>query len=443
MYPYSMPDIVYIQPALHIRGTFIAPGDKSISHRALILASLTDGKCRIENLAPGDDVKATIDVLDRLGVKIRLGADARSAIVEGCSGRYLAPNGPLNCGNSGTTLRLVSGLLASQPYMATLTGDDSLKMRPVQQLADSLNQMGCNIETSPAGTPPLTIRGGPLTGITHNLKVPSAQIKSAIILAGLFARGTTVIRETLNTRDHTERLLGKLGGESVVEIDRLNRMVSVHGGSLPLKRFDIVIPGDASSAAFPIALATLLHDSSIKVPYVGINAGRTAFYRHLQLMGGRVVIEPDPRGTNPTGGEPVGEITASTSKLRNVPLDPDRIPAMIDELPLLAVISCLADGEWEMRDASRLRVKETDRVRTTAEVIRAVGGLVDEFEDGLSGPGGQMFKGGVVSSYNDHRIAMIAAVAAWCSKGPSIINGTNCVRISFPGFFERMQELVE
>jgi 3-phosphoshikimate 1-carboxyvinyltransferase len=340
-------------------------------------------------------------------------------------------------------MRLIAGVLAAQPFVATITGDESLRHRPVAFLSEALNLMGAHVEISPDGTPPLTIRGGKLTGIAYTPKVASAQVKSAMLLAGLFATGTTVVRETLQTRDHTERLIGKLGGSSIVDVDRLNKIVSIHGGGLPFKHFDIVIPGDTSSAAYPIALAVILPESALTATYVGLNPGRTAFYRHLQLMGGQVVMEPDPRGSNVTGGEPVGDIVARSSKLRNIPLDPERIPAMIDELPLLSVISCLADGPWAIRDAVRLRVKETDRIRTTAAVIRGMGAEVEEHEDGLSGPGGQIFWGGEVKSEGDHRIAMIASVAAWCSRGPSIIHGADCVKISFPTFYERMQELVE
>ena len=438
-----MPETIQLKPAARIRGKIVLPGDKSVSHRALILAALSDGQSRIENLAVGEDIQATIRVLGQVGVAIRIGGDRKSAVVDGCGGHFAAPAAPLDCGNSGTTMRLMAGVLAAQPFDSIITGDESLRHRPVAFLAEALNLMGADVGISDTGTPPITIHGGDLTGLVHSPEVASAQVKSAMLLAGLFAEGTTMVKEILQTRDHTERLLGKLGGPHVVDVDRLNRTVSVHGETLPLKHFDIVIPGDASSAAYPVSLAVILPESAITATYVGLNPGRTAFYRHLQLMGGSVVMEPDPRGSNATGGEPVGDIVARSSKLRNIPLDPERIPAMIDELPLLCVISCMADGPWEIRDAARLRVKETDRIRTTAAVIRGMGCEVEEHEDGLSGPGGQIFWGGEVWSEGDHRIAMIAAVAAWCSKGPSTIHGADCVKISFPTFYERMLELVE
>jgi 3-phosphoshikimate 1-carboxyvinyltransferase len=438
-----MSETVELKPAARIRGKCVLPGDKSLSHRALILASLSDGNCRIENLAIGEDVNATIRVLGQIGVRIKIAPDRKSAIVGGVGGKFTKPSGPLDCGNSGTTMRLISGVLAAQPFTVTITGDASLRNRPVAQLAEVLNLMGAKVQISPEGTPPFTIQGGNLTGIVHTPKVASAQVKSAMLLAGLFANGTTVVYETLITRDHTERLLSKLGPPGFIEIDRINRTVSMDEGGLPLKHFDIVIPGDASSAAYPLALAIILPESALTATYVGLNPGRTAFYRHLQLMGAQVVMEPDSRGFASTAGEPVGDIVARSSKLRNIPLDPERIPAMIDELPLLSVISCFADGPWEIRDAERLRVKETDRIRTTAAVIRGMGGEVEEHPDGLSGPGGQVFWGGEVSSEGDHRILMIAAVAAWCSRGPSTIHGAECVSISFPTFFDRMNELVE
>jgi 3-phosphoshikimate 1-carboxyvinyltransferase len=438
-----MTDSIEIRPASRIRGISVVDGDKSVSHRAIILAALSNGKCRIENLAVGDDVKATIGVLRQLGVGIEVSGDGRRAVVEGREGKFRAPESPLDCGNSGTTLRLVSGVLASQPFTAMLTGDESLRRRPVANLAEALGRMGANVEISLEKTPPVIITGGPLTGFAHHLQVASAQIKSAILLAGLFAEGNTVVREALPTRDHTERLLGRLGGSRVVEIDRLARTVTVHGDVLPLKRFDMVIPGDASSAAYPVTLALLLPESSVTVPYVGLNPGRTAYFRHLQLMGGNLIMEPDQRGSTNTGGEPVGDIVAHSSRLRNVPLDPERIPAMIDELPLLGVVSCVSDGPWEIRDAERLRVKETDRIKTTAAVIRGMGGVVQEYEDGLAGPGGQVFRGGEVSSAGDHRIAMIGAVAGWLAKGPSVLHGSECMKVSFPGFFDKVGELLE
>jgi 3-phosphoshikimate 1-carboxyvinyltransferase len=438
-----MTDTIEIHPAARIRGVSVLDGDKSLSHRALILASLSTGKCRIENLAIGDDVKATIRVLRQLGVGVDVSPDGRRAVVEGRGGKFQAPDLLLDCGNSGTTLGLISGVLASQPFTATLTGDESLRHRPVANLADALSLMGANVQISPEKTPPMIISGARLTGFAHNLQVASAQIKSAILLAGLFAEGSTIVREVLQTRDHTERLLGKLGGSHVVEVDRLARTITVHGGTLPLKRFDIVIPGDTSSAAYPITLALLLPESSVTVPYVGLNPGRTAFFRHLQLMGGSLIMEPDQGGSSTTGGEPVGDIVAHSSRLRNIPLDPERIPAMIDELPLLAVVSCVSDGPWEIRDVVRLRFKETDRIKTTVAVIRGMGGEVEEHEDGLSGPGGQVFAGGEVTSAGDHRIAMIAAVAGWLARGPSVLHGVECMKVSFPGFFDKMGELVE
>lgn len=437
-----MAESIQLYPANHIVGTCIIPGDKSLSHRALIFAALSDGRCWIENLGINEDVLATIQILRQLGVSVKLHPDSKSALVEGIGGRFLAPSEPLNCANSGTTLRLMSGILAAQPFTSVLTGDESLLRRPMGNLAEALRRMGAEVTISSEGTPPVTIRGSQLTGVSHTLKVASAQIKSAIILAGLFAEGTTVVRESLQTRDHTERLLAHLGDPDIVEIDRLQKSVIVRGHNLPLKSFNMVIPGDASSAAYPVALASILPESSVKVPFIGLNAGRIAFFRHLQSMGANLEMEPDSRGANVTLGEPVGDITVQSAKLKNVPIDPARIPSMIDELPLLAVVSCLSDGPWSIRDAERLRVKESDRIRTTVNVIRGMGGEVEEHQDGLSGPGNQTFKGGEVTSANDHRIAMIASVAAWCSTGPSTIMNHEAVKVSFPGFFERMFELL-
>lgn len=444
---YNIPGLMYepirILPATRTRGLCVLPGDKSICHRALILGSLSSGRVRIENLSNGEDIKATIGVLRSLGVPITVAPDGRSAVVTGRGGKFDEPDGPLDCGNSATTMRLMTGILASQPFESVLTGDESLTRRPMQYIADPLNEMGAMVTTSHGGKPPLTVRGGHLRGIAWNPGVASAQVKSAVLLAGLFADGDTIFHETLNTRDHTERLLENLGGKGIIQNDRIAKTIRVEGGKLPLPPFDIVIPGDPSSAAFPMALATLLHESSLTVPFVSINPGRIAFVRHLQAMGAHIVMTQDPHVISSTAGEPVGEFHVLSAKLKNVPIDPDRIPGMIDEIPLLAVVASLSDRDWEISGAERLREKETDRIATTAAMIRGLGGEVEEFQDGLRGPGGQVFTGGEVDCRGDHRIAMAAAVGAWCSRGPSNVLGAESVKISFPGFFSRMKELVE
>ena len=438
-----MPNSITLQPAIRIRGLAVLPGDKSLSHRALILAACTDGRCRIENLGTGDDIRSTIRALRVLGVRITLAPDGESAIVEGRSGRLDPPDSPIECGNSATTMRLLAGILAAQPFESILTGDESLNRRSMGLTADAVRKMGADVQTDRDDRPPLTIRGGQLTGIPFRPHTASAQVKSATLLAGLFAVGTTVVHEPLPTRDHTERLLGSLGGRDLVEVDRVSRTISVYGEQLPLKPFDLVIPGDTSSAAYPITLATLLPESTVTVPFVGLNPGRIAFFRHLQAMGAKVVITPDAGAAQATGGEPVGDLAVHTSKLRNVPIAPERIPAMIDELPLLAAVACQADRSWEIRGAERLRSKETDRIATITAVLNAMGAEVEEYEDGLGGPGGQKFKGGTVDCASDHRIAMTAAVAAWCADSPTTLIGADSVRISFPTFFPKMAELVE
>lgn len=438
-----MSGLIELKPATRTRGMCVLPGDKSLSHRALILGSLTSGRVRIENLATGDDIKATIRVLRDLGVSITISPDNESAIVWGCGGNYQAPDGPLDCGNSATTMRLMAGVLAAQDFETELFGDESLNGRPMQYTSDPLNEMGATVTTSKNGTPPLRIKGERLRGIAWKPPIVSAQVKSSVLLAGLFATGDTIFHETLHTRDHTERLLEYFAGKNIIKIDRIAKTILVNGRNLPLEPFDIVIPGDPSSAAYPTALATLLPESSLTVPFVGINPGRIAFYRHLQAMGAHLVLTPDPHGGSSTGGEPVGEFHLHSAKLKNVPLDPDRIPAMIDEIPLLAVVASLSERDWEISGASRLREKETDRLSTTAKMLRSLGGEIEEFEDGLKGPGSQVLSGGEVDCGGDHRIAMAAAVGAWCCKGPSIIRSAESVRISFPRFFERMMDLVE
>jgi len=438
-----MSESIIIRPAVRIRGLAVVPGDKSLSHRGLILASLADGRCRLQNLSTGDDVRATIRVLRQLGVRITLDPDGDSAIVEGVGGNLDAPSEELDCGNSGTTMSLMAGLLATRPFESVLTGDESLVKRPMEYIAKPLREMGAEIHLSENGTPPVRINGGDLTGIPYKPAIASAQVKSAVIFAGLFAKGETVFHETLQTRDHTERLLSNLAGKGTVEIDRMDKTITVKGGELPLENFDLVIPGDPSAAAYPISLATLMKESTVTVPFVGLNAGRIAFYRHLQAMGAQLVMTPDPHGQDATGGEAVGEIMVISSSLKNVPVDPERIPALIDEVPLLSVIACISDRPWEITGARRLREKETDRIETTVGMLRSIGAEVEGLEDGMKGPGEQRIRGGVVDPGGDHRIAMCAAVAAWCASDETEILSPDCVRYSYPEFFEQMSELVE
>ncbi|MCX6646971.1 MAG: 3-phosphoshikimate 1-carboxyvinyltransferase, partial [bacterium] len=270
-----------------------------------------------------------------------------------------------------------------------------------------------------------------------------AQVKSAVLLAGLFATGTTVFHEPLQTRDHTERLLNHLCGKGIIEIDRIEKKLSVRGEVGCIRPFEMVIPGDASSAAYPISLATLLPESTLTVPFVGLNAGRIGFFRHLQAMGAHLIITHDASSVDATCGEPVGEITVQAARLKNVPVDPDRIPAMIDEIPLLAVVSCFSDRDWEIPGAARLREKESDRLKTTAEMLRFFGADVEETIDGLKGRGRQILMGADVPCIIDHRIIMSAAVAGWCAKTPSILHCPENVQISFPEFFKLMGDLVE
>lgn len=419
------------------------PGDKSLSHRALMLAALTNGICRIENLGNGRDILTTIAALRSLGVRIDLDSQNTVAVVHGCSGKLSAPENPIDCANSGTTMRLLSGILAAQPFETVLVGDQSLSRRPMDIVAEPLNRMGAEVHVTPEGTSPIRINGSRLRGIVYAPDIASAQVKSAVLLAGLFAEGSTVYHEKLQTRDHTERMLGKIGGRELIEIDKVEKRIRLNGERLPLPPFNMTLPGDASSAAFPITLATLLSESSMTVPFVLLNPGRIAYFRHIQAMGGVLVMTPDAAASQVTGGEPVGDISVQSARLRNVPIDRERIPAMIDELPLLALMSSLSDGNWEIRGASRLRVKETDRIRKTCELIHSLGGEVEELDDGMRGPGGQKFTGGMIDPEGDHRIAMAGAVGAWVSTGVSTVKNIGCADISFPGFFELMQSLLE
>jgi 3-phosphoshikimate 1-carboxyvinyltransferase len=412
-----------IEPAPSIRGHFRLPGDKSISHRAALFGALADGATRVHNYSSAADCGSTLECLRALGV--RLHREGGEVTVEGQGPEaWKPPAGDLDAGNSGTTLRLLAGALAGRPFRTVLTGDESLRRRPVERVAAPLRAMGATATTTD-GRPPLTIEGGGLRGLTWESPVASAQVKTAVLLAGLQAEGVTTVREPAPSRDHTERMLPVFGAP----VERGELTATVRGGTR-LRAAEITVPGDASSAAFLVVAALVLPDSEVQLDGVLLSPTRTAFLEILRTMGGRV--ETRLESTDP---EPVGSIVASSSTLRGTTVDPAVVASLIDEVPALAVAACRAEGTFTLTDARELRVKESDRIATLVEGLGRLGARVRELPDGLVVEGGAPLRGARVRSHGDHRIAMALAVAALAADGPTEIDGADCVNVSFPEFF--------
>ena len=417
-----------IERASRFRGRFTLPGDKSISHRAAILGAMAEGETHVHNYSSAADCAATLACLRQLGVEIRReGVDV--GIESGGLGAWRAPEVVLDAENSGSTIRMLAGALAGRPFRTVLTGDESLRRRPVERVAGPLRSMGATVLTTD-GKPPMTIDGGPLRGLVVDLPVASAQVKTAVLLAGLQAEGTTTVREPGPSRDHTERMLPAFG----VAVERDGLAATVHGGAR-LRGTDVVVPGDASSAAFLIVAALVLPDSEVRLDGVLLSPTRTAFLEVLRAMGGDV--EAQVEAADP---EPVGSIVARSSRLHGTTVDPILVPSLIDEVPALAVAAALAEGPFTVTGAAELRVKESDRIRALAEGLTALGARVQERPDGLVLEGGTPLRGARVRSHGDHRIAMALSVAALAAEGTTDIEGAECVAVSFPGFYALIEK---
>jgi 3-phosphoshikimate 1-carboxyvinyltransferase len=417
-----------IEPSRSIRGHFRLPGDKSISHRAALFGALAEGTTRVSNYSSAVDCESTLQCLRALGVSVE--RDGASVTVHGRGPEaWTAPDGDLDAGNSGTTLRLLTGPLAGRPFRSVLTGDESLRRRPAERVALPLRAMGAKVVTRD-GRPPLVIEGGGLRGITWEPPVASAQVKTAVLLAGLQAEGTTTVREPAPSRDHTERMLPLFG----VAVERSGLSATVQGGAR-LRGTEIAVPGDASSAAFLVVAALVLPDSEVRLDNVLLSPTRTGFVDVLRSMGGQV--EARLETTDP---EPVGSIVASSSTLHGTTVDPAVVASLIDEVPALAVAACHAQGRFTLTDAAELRVKESDRIATIAEGLGRLGARIQERPDGLIIEGGTPLRGATVASHGDHRIAMALAVAALAAEGASEIEGAECVDVSFPEFFGLLEQ---
>lgn len=408
----------------------IVPGDKSISHRAIMLGALSNGTCCITNFLEGEDCLSTMEAFRKLGVQIEH-PEPGTVIVHGTKGRFTAPTSEIDCGNSGTTVRLMSGILSAQPFQTRLVGDASLSKRPMRRVIEPLTQMGGRLHADGAnGTLPLVIEGGPLTGIRYELPHASAQVKSAILLAGLFASGKTTVVEPATTRDHTERMLEFFQVRTL----RNGNEITIHGGQT-LESRDFRVPGDISSAAFWLVAAAARPGARLLIDNVGLNPTRTAILRVLITMGARVreIVE------NVTEGEPSGTIEVEGRKLHGTVIEGDIIPNLIDEIPAIAIAAALAEGKTTIRGAAELRVKETDRIAAIATNLRAMGVPVEEFDDGMEITGGAKLRGATLESFGDHRIAMAFAIAGLIADGETIIKNVECVATSYPGFEDTLR----
>jgi 3-phosphoshikimate 1-carboxyvinyltransferase len=409
-----------------LRGEVVVPGDKSISHRAAIMGAICRGGVTARGFSPADDCQSTCEVLRELGV--RIDSPPGRVVVEGRGDTGLKqPEGALDAGNSGTTMRLLAGVLAARPMTVTLTGDDSLRTRPMARIIEPLSMMGATITADDAeGHPPLKIQGGALEGIEYSPAVPSAQVKSAILLAGLGASGRTIVQEKMATRDHTEKMLRRMG----IEVVRRGRQVEVEPG-VP-HGCDLDIPGDLSSAAFMIALALICPESDITVRSVGLNPTRTGFLDLVRRMGADILADVEDDGS----WEPVGDIRIRHSSLVGIELTGEDVAGAIDEVTLVALLATQAKGRTVISGAAELRHKESDRIGGTVLGLSAMGADIRETADGMVIEGGSALTGADVSPEGDHRLAMMFAVAGMAAEGRTLVRDWECSRVSYPGFLD-------
>ena len=443
-----------IAPARSVTGSVSVPGDKSISHRLAILAALAEGPSEIRNYSPAADCASTLECLERLGIPLdagnarkssraRTGSRPATRIVRirgaGPAG-WREPRRTLDAGNSGTTLRLLAGVLAGQPFRCKLTGDASLRSRPMRRVIDPLAEMGARIRSCEGGFAPLEITGTPLRAIEYTMPVASAQVKSSVLLAGLFAAGTTVVIEPVRTRDHTEIALAEFGAS----VRRAGQRIEIAGGAR-LQGREILVPGDISSAVFFLAAASILPGSRLVLQSVGMNPTRSAVLDFLVQMGASIRVTELAQNSGELGGDLEVTSTSSTS-LRGGKISGPDVARLIDELPMLAAMGPYTEEGIEIRDARELRVKESDRIAVLAESLRRMGARVEEFEDGLRVAGraemaGAGLHGAEVDPRGDHRLAMALAVAALGARGETRIGGAECVAVSYPGFYEDLSSV--
>jgi 3-phosphoshikimate 1-carboxyvinyltransferase len=437
---HAIPRPLQIESAAKLTGRVAVPGDKSISHRSLMLSSLAVGESRIEGLLEGEDVLATAAAMRAMGATIERSDDGIWRVWGVGVGGLLQPVQALDMGNSGTSTRLLAGLIASHPITAAFIGDASLSKRPMGRVIDPLSLMGAEFTASPGGRLPMMVRGlCPAVPIEYTLPVASAQVKSAVLLAGLNTPGITRVVEPVQTRDHSERMLAGFGATLTVEQSNRGRVISITGEA-ELKPQDIVVPGDPSSAAFWAVAASIVPGAEVLIANVGMNPTRAGIFTALRLMGADIT-ELDSRIV---GGEPVADLLVRHAPLKAIDVPHDLAPSMIDEYPVLFVAAALADGRTVARGAEELRVKESDRIAAMAAALSACGVTIEEFEDGLAitGTGGDPIPGGAtVMTHLDHRIAMAMAVAGLVARRPVTIDDVAPVATSYPGFFDTLSAL--
>ena len=423
-----------------LHAEFSVPGDKSMSHRAAILGGLSNGTCTVRNFLPSEDCVNTLNAMHALGARHEVLAELAGygpvdLRIHGQSMKLTAPAAPIDCGNAGTGMRLLAGLLAGQNFSTELFGDASLSSRPMGRITVPLGEMGANIETrgEKPGCAPLFIHAAKLSPIRYEMPVASAQVKSAVLLAGMFATGITTVTQPAETRDHTERMLASFGVVTRCE----GNVISIDGGQMP-QACDFTVPGDISSAAFWLVAAAALPGSRLLVKDVGLNPTRTAILKVLSRMGAHM-----SEIVHNSEGEPIGNIEIHGAALTGTTIFLEEIANLIDEIPVIAVAAALAQGRTVIRNAKELRVKETDRITTVVNGLRAMGAEVEEFEDGMEIQGGKPLHGAVIDSFGDHRIAMAFAIAGLFAKGETIIKNTECVNTSYPGFAHHLDAILQ
>jgi 3-phosphoshikimate 1-carboxyvinyltransferase len=454
-------DRVTVSPALTVSGVLRVPGDKSISHRYALLAAIADGRTTIAHYAPGADCASTLDCVAALGAIVsrtpairpatslgtsqgRSQTDVEPALItiDGRGVRGLrAPAGRLDCGNSGSTMRMLGGVVAAHPFISTLTGDASLSRRPMRRIIGPLSQMGATFTAEPGDRPPLRIQGGDLAGIAFKPETPSAQVKSAVLLAGLQASGETSVLEPASTRDHTERALAAFGARIEVKAPTnataTGRMIALKGGQR-LTGANLTVPGDISSAAFMAVAAAALPGSDVSINYVGLNPSRSALLDVLRRFGADVeaIVEED------WNGEPVGRLRIRHGRMTDLVITPEEVPEVIDELPVLATLGTFG-GSVTVSGAAELRVKESDRIAELVAGLRAMGADADERPDGFQVRFAGRLTGGTVHARHDHRLAMAFAIAALGATQPTMIEGADAVAVSYPAFFADLERLAQ
>jgi 3-phosphoshikimate 1-carboxyvinyltransferase len=430
-------DRIAVSPARAVTGVLRVPGDKSISHRYALLAAIADGPSTISNYAPGADCASTLSCLASLGAIVSRtpspdDGDPPIVTIEGRGLRGLAaPADPLDCGNSGSTMRMLGGVIAAHPFISTLIGDASLSRRPMRRIIGPLTQMGAGVTAGPGDRPPVVIQGGSLQGIRFAPDTPSAQVKSAVLLAGLQASGETCVVEPASTRDHTERALAAFGATVAVD----GRNITLQGGQRLTGR-RLRVPGDLSSAAFMAVAASALAGSDVTITDVGLNPSRAGLLDLLRRFGAQVetTIEGDWQG------EPVGRLRVRHGAMRDLVITPAEVPEVIDELPVLATLGTFG-GSVTVSGAGELRVKESDRIAELVAGLRLMGADAEERPDGFQVRSGTRLTGGTVHAHHDHRLAMAFAIAALGATGPTTIEGADAVAVSYPAFFEDLERL--